>query len=130
LFNDHHKPGHQPSKELTTQAVLIGLKNGYDVILEGILNTKTTLPRLEKFFAIHPNENYFFYLDVGFGETIRRHQTRHEKAEFGEDSMKKWWDYATPLGHENEVIIPDDSSLEETVRTISSVAGLDLKKDT
>jgi hypothetical protein len=75
-------------------------------------------------FEEHPDENYLFYLDVSFGETLKRHQSRPEKADFGVDEMKRWWDYASPTSHLTEKIIPESSSLAETLKTIRQVTGL------
>lgn len=127
MFNDHQKTGHEVAKEMSTGAVLLGLKNGYDVIYEGILNVKTSGNNLENFFQVHPSENYLFYLDVGYGETLRRHKTRPEKTKFTTEAMKRWWDYASPTGYTKETIIPESSSLDETIMTISKIAKVELK---
>ncbi len=127
MFNDNHLPGHTASKELSVYSVLLGLREGYDVILEGILNIKTSQERLGKILKAHAKENYFFYLDVSYDETLRRHATRPEKAEFSTDAMKEWWDYASPSGQSTEVVIPESSSLKETVASIAASAGLNLK---
>jgi thymidylate kinase len=124
MFNDHHLPKRLASKELTTRGVLLGLEYSYDVILEGILNIKTNKERIARFFTVHPEENYFFYLDVSYEETLLRHQTRPEKDEFGEEAMKEWWDYASPVNHFSETIIPETSSLEATVKLIQKTTGI------
>lgn len=126
MFSDHRQPGHTVSKKLATSAVLLGLENGYDVIYEGILNLKTSGDNLQDIFKVHTEENYLFYLDVSFDETVKRHQTRPEKAEFKAEAMKKWWDYASPTNNVSETIIPESSSLDNTVKIISEVAGLEL----
>lgn len=126
MFNDHKKTGHEVAKSMSTGAVFHGLQNGYDVVYEGILNVKTSGNNLQKFFDVHPKKNYIFYLDVGYDETLRRHQTRPQKNQFTEEAMKRWWDYASPTGHASETIIPESFSLEEAVKTIGRVANLDL----
>lgn len=127
LFNDHHRSGHDAARELSTESVMLGLKNGYDVIYEGILNVKTRRDQFDALLEFHPKENYFFYLDVSFDETIRRHHSRPERGEFMPEAMKRWWEYASPTGYVSETIIPENSSLEETVQTIGKIANLDLK---
>lgn len=123
-FSDQKTPDHQATKEMVMNNSLLGLGKGYDVILEGILNIKTDKFMFDKIFAAHPKENYFFFLDVGYDETLRRHETRPEKAEFGEESMKKWWGWSLPAKHEKEVVIPETSSLEATVAKIQKTAGI------
>jgi len=125
-FSDHGKPGHNTSKKVATKMVMQGLDDGYDVIYEGILNLKTSGDNLQSILDYHPENNYLFYLDVNFNETIQRHQTRPEKEEFTTESMKTWWDYASPTNMSNETVIKERSSLKETVATIGDVAGLDL----
>jgi len=128
MFVNHTQTGHEVAKRLATKAVLFGLENGYDVIYEGILNLKTSGDNLHEFFDAHKEENYLFYLDVSFDETVRRHKTRDKNTEFKAESMKKWWDFASPTGHAAETIIPESSSLENTIKTIAKMAGLQLKK--
>lgn len=127
MFNDHHQTGHKTGKKLATSAVQVGLGDGYDVIYEGILNTKTTGDNLLDFFKVHKKEIYIFYLDVGLEETLRRHQSRPERNEFKPEAVKKWWNYATPLDHTSEVVISESSSLGDTIRKISQVADLGLE---
>lgn len=124
MFSDHHIAGHDAARELATESVLLGLRNGYDVIYEGILNIKTHRKQFEDIFATHPKENYFFYLEASFDETVKRHKTRPEKSEFTPKAMEKWWNYASPTGLPFETIIPETSSLEETIKTIGEVAKL------
>jgi len=127
MFSDWLQPNHTASKKLATAMVISGLKSNYDVIYEGISNIKTYEQYYKEIFAVHPTENYMFYLDVSFDETVRRHDTRPEKAEFGVDVMKEWWNYATPTGYDFEAIIPEGTSQEDTVENIGHVATLELK---
>jgi adenylate kinase family enzyme len=128
MFVNHTQEGHEVAKRLATKAVLFGLDNGYDVIYEGILNLKTSGDNLQEFFDAHTEENYLFYLDVGFEETIRRHKTRDKIKEFDHESMKKWWDFASPTGLISETIIPESTTLEDTVNFISRTAKLKIRE--
>ena len=90
---------------------------GYDVIIEGILSKKkyaTMLGRLLKKF----DRTYTFYLDVSFEETVRRHQTKSKKNEFGEDEMRNWWIEKDYLGADGEIILPEALSTDEVLRLI------------
>src|SRR3989344_5524593 len=62
--------------------VVQALQDGYDVILEGILSVKSYGEVLEGIFKKHPKENYIFYFDVSFEETVRRHAMRPAKSNF------------------------------------------------
>jgi len=127
MFNDWKQPGHIANKQLATVSIIQGLKSGYDVIYEGISNIKTYDRYFQEIFAENISENFLFYLDVSFDETIKRHATRHKKSEFGVSEMKQWLSYASPTGYDSETIIPEDSSMEETVETIIHTAHLDVK---
>lgn len=118
MFNDSKQPAHTASKELAFASILSGLNSGYDVIYEGIANIKSYDSYFQSIFREHPSDNYFFYIEVSFEESLRRHDMRPQKSEFGVEQMKEWADYATPTGYEQEIIIPEHSGLEDTVMTI------------
>lgn len=123
-------PKNLPVFEMVEANTLIALKHGFDVILEGILNVKKPGRRemYERIFRAHPEENYIFYMEASFDETIKRHATRPEKRDkFGEKAMREWYDLASPMDHANETIIPESSTFEETVALIGKITGLTLK---
>ena len=126
MFSDHRETPHPTSEELAFEAIKIGLKNGYHVIYQGILNTKSGEFRPDKLLQLHPNDTYFFYLNVNFDETVSRHETRHKRNLFGADAMKRWWSHSSPLNHERETIISGSSSLNTTLESISKITGLPL----
>lgn len=131
LFNRRGTDSDVPIWQLLEANVSVGLEHHYDVILEGILNVQKPgrLEFFERLFQKHPDENYLFYLDASFDETLWRHDSRPDKkAEFGEKEMREWWELASKMGHADEVVIPESSSFEETVRKIGQVAGLNLSK--
>lgn len=102
---------------------LEALGDGYDVILEGILSVRSYGEALEKMFRQHPTENYMFYFDISFEETIRRHKARVCRSEFGEADMRQWYPAAHRSNHELERIIPEQYSAEETVAFIKRIVG-------
>lgn len=124
MFSDDREPTPPSTIEFYAEAVKYGLKNGYDVICEGLLSTNLYMQRFKSIFQTHPAEDYLFYLDVSFDETVRRHKIRPKSGEFGEESMKRWWGLSMPMRLPNEVIIPEASSLEETVKLIQKTAGV------
>jgi hypothetical protein len=104
---------------------LIALEDGYDVILEGILSVRSYGKILEEIFAQHAEENYMFYFDISFEETLRRHATRVVKSrEFGAADMREWYPIAHKSGHELEQVIPEDFSAEKTVALIARTTGV------
>lgn len=105
--------------------VLIALKDGYDVILEGILSVKSYDKMLDGLFEAHAGDNYMYYFDISFNETVRRHATRKEKSrQFNEEDMKEWYPVAHRSNHKLENIIPESSTALETLNTILSETRL------
>ncbi len=106
--------------------VLTALNEGYDVILEGILSVGAYTEVLDEIFESHPKNNYMFYFDISFEETIRRYTTKsHQiKKEFNEKDMRGWYPFAHRSNHQLEVIITETSSLEESVRKILSYSKM------
>ncbi|MEV1175391.1 kinase [Nonomuraea sp. NPDC049784] len=97
------------------------LDHGHHVILEGILTTARYGPMLESLRKDHSGRSHFFYLDIPFEETLRRHATRPQSAEFGAELMREWYVERDLLPGGYETVIPQDSSLQETVgRVLSS----------
>jgi hypothetical protein len=112
-----------PEYEMSGSDVLIGLRMGYDVIFDGNFASDPHDPFLKMLFDAHPEENYLFYLDASLEETLKRHKSKLNPR-IDEDKMKEVFKYASPVGLENEVIIPQDSSIDETVERIMQAAGI------
>jgi hypothetical protein len=66
----------------------------------------------------HPGRSHFFYFDIPFGETLRRHAGRPQSVEFGAEVMREWYVERDLLPGEYETVIHQDSSLQETVRHV------------
>ncbi len=93
-----------------------------DVIRRDMLKVKdgerTTALQLMKELLIYGTEVYAYYFDLSFEETLKRHQTKPNCHEFGEEAMKRWWrekDFSDVL---NEVIITAEKNIESIVREI------------
>lgn len=61
------------------------------VILEGILNSRRYGDMLKELIHHFDGNAYIYYFDLSLEETIRRHNTREKRIEFGEDSLRKWY---------------------------------------
>jgi adenylate kinase family enzyme len=123
MFNDREGSVAVRHEVIITET-LIALKHGFDVILDGIFSLPSHEKTFQKLFVEHPTENYMFYFDVSFVETVRRHQTRWKKELFDEAEMREWYHLGKASGYASEQIIPESSSLEETVAAIRKVTGL------
>ena len=106
--------------DLIKQVVFFALDRGYNVILEGIFDAERYEHMFEEILEQHPDDNYFFYFDVSLGETLRRHQTKPNKDDFGEKEIRQWFKEKDFLKCVDEVTIPELDSLEAVVERILS----------
>lgn len=103
---------------LIAQTVRYALDHGYDVILEGILNAARYGDMLRDLRHDHVGQSSFYYFDVSFAETLRRHATRPQANEFGIDEMRGWYREHDLLDFPEEQLIPETSSPDQTVDRI------------
>lgn len=88
------------------------------VILEGIMYAEWYNPLFELANELYGKEIYAYYFDLSFEETLKRHQTKPNCHEFGENEMRRWWrekDFSEAL---NEKRITSDKSFESIVAEI------------
>ncbi len=107
-------------KKMMINTCLMAFENDHDVILEGILSVDNYSDMFEEIIRNHPKENYSFYYDIPFDETVRRHATRYKAAHFGQDEMKEWYHFASPMGHSDETVISQAMSIDEIIKMIDN----------
>lgn len=88
------------------------------VIVEGILYTHRYGEMLKSLIKFYNNKAYTYYFDLSFEETVRRHNSRPKKNEFGVDSLRAWWNPKDFLGVEGETILTDDMSEKDIMSLI------------
>jgi predicted kinase len=111
---------------LIAQTVRFALDHGYHAVLEGILLRDRYGPMLTALREAHRGRTSVFYLDVSLDETLRRHTTRPQATEFTPDDMRGWYARRDLLGGDEEHVVPESSTLEDTVAFIAATAGLPL----
>jgi predicted kinase len=99
------------------------LSHGFHVIIDGILAADRYGAMLGALRRDHPGPAHFYYLDVPFEETMRRHATGPQAAEFGRAEMLRWYRERDLLPARIERIVPPASSLNATTRLIMTDAG-------
>ncbi|MER7500321.1 kinase [Nonomuraea pusilla] len=104
--------------------VRYSLDHGYHVVLEGILAAGRYADMLHALRRDHAGTSTFFYLDVPFPETLRRHETRPQRHEFGAGQMREWYQEKDLLPGGHETVVGPDSSLDETVLRVLRAARL------
>jgi chloramphenicol 3-O-phosphotransferase len=100
------------------------LDHGYHVVVEGILYAAHYGPMLDALRKDHRGRTHLFYLDVPFEETLRRHATKPQAAEYGEPEMRSWYRPFDLLPGGIETVIPESSTLADTVDRVIREAGL------
>jgi predicted kinase len=95
-----------------------GFLHGEYTILEGILNADWYRPLFESAVELFGNRVFAYYYDIPFEETLKRHQTKQNKSEFGEAEMRRWWNEKDLIKIIPEHIFTREISLEDAVATI------------
>lgn len=109
---------------LLEQTVRFCLSENFSVILDGVLGAYRFEPMLARLQRDLAGRAHFFYFDVDFAETVRRHQLRSDTARFGAGQMRGWYREHDRLTGIREVVIPAASSLHETVELVLARSGL------
>ena len=95
-----------------------GNKHSEVVILEGIMYADWYRSLFQLAVQLYNTEVYAYYFDLPFEETLKRHQTKPNCGDFGEEEMRRWWrekDFSNIL---NEVRITSDKDKESIVNEI------------
>lgn len=88
------------------------------VILEGIMYADWYKSLFELAIQLFDTRIYAYYFDLPFEETLKRHQTKPNCNDFGEEAMRRWWrekDFSDVL---NEVVITAERDIESIVEDI------------
>ena len=75
-------------------------------------------PLFELAIRLYGTEVYAYYFDLPFEETLKRHQTKPNCNEFGEEAMRSWWrerDFSDVL---RERIITSEKEIQDIVTEI------------
>lgn len=103
---------------LIQELLVYGKKHSEITILEGIMYADWYKPVFECAVREFGDEIYAYYFTLPFQETLRRHQTKPNCNDFGEEEMKKWWREKDYIGFIKENVIAIDEALEDIVERI------------
>lgn len=104
------------------------LDHGYHVIVEGILYADHYGDMLRQLRRDHRGISRFFYFDVSFAETLRRHATKPQANEYGEVAMRDWYRPRDFLTGVDETCILEETSLEDAVTRIMREAEVPVRQ--
>jgi predicted kinase len=100
------------------------LNHGFHAIVEGILYSGHYADMITGLREAHPGVSFCYYFDVPFEETMRRHATKPQAAEYGSAEMSDWYHPLDLLPDGVEQIIPAEMSLDDTVSKVMADADL------
>lgn len=123
LLRERDKPGGL-APDLIEHTTRTALDAGYHVILEGILATARHGAMLTALAADYPGRAFFFYLDVSWEETVRRHHGRPQATEFTVENMADWYQPRDLVGVAEEHVIAESSTAEDTIAFVAATSGL------
>lgn len=105
------------------------LDHGYHVIVEGIMSCKSYGDMLTRLVREHAGKSACFYYDLSFDETVRRHASKPESAEYGPELMSGWYRERDLIPALNETIIGPEVSQDAAVSMMMEAAGLEREVD-
>ena len=112
--------------ELIYRMITYAFEKERDVILEGILRIDAYRTLFDRLITMHPRDNYFYYFNIPFEETLKRHATK-EGADFNEADMRRWYKENEETGYINEIIVEPTNTFDETVTQIIQETSLTIK---
>lgn len=118
ILNVWGKEGIRRSLPLMIQLVEYGWRHSEVTILEGILDSTEYRPLFEACVGLFGDDIFAWYYDLPFAETLRRHATKPNRMDFGEEEMRRWWREKDYLPLIPEAILGPERSLEDAVEMI------------
>ncbi len=100
------------------------LDHGLHTVIEGILYTAHYAEMLAALREDHRGASHFYYMDVPFEETLRRHATKPQASEYGRAEMSTWYRERDFLPGGFEQVITAEASLDAAVQRVIRDAGL------
>lgn len=99
---------------LMKELLMYGRSHSEVVILEGIMYADWYKALFEIAVQLYDKNVYAYYFDLSFEETLKRHQTKPNCNEFGEEAMRRWWrekDFS-------DVLYEESITFEKDIQTI------------
>jgi adenylate kinase family enzyme len=109
---------------LIDQVARYALNQDYHAVLDGIFYADRYEDMLAQLAHDHRGRSHFYYLDVSMDETIRRHATRPQAADFSPGDMRRWYRARDLLRSVPEQVIPQASTLQDTISVILAESQL------
>lgn len=118
ILHTRGREGIERSLPLMIALLKYGRENSEVTILEGILPAEEYAPLFEAAVEEYGPDIFAYYYDIPFEETLKRHSTKPNHHEFGEEDMRRWWQEKDYLPIIPETIFNETVSLEDAVEQI------------
>ena len=112
------REGVEKSLPLMIELVRYGAAHSKVTVLEGILPAKDYGPLFDACAEAFGREIYAYYYDLPFEVTLRRHATKPNRASFGEEEMRRWWQAHDLLAQFRETVFDETVTLEDALARI------------
>lgn len=114
-----------PAVPLLINLVQYGRQHCEYVILEGILFSETYEALFRCIQAEYAAEDiHAYYYDIPFEETLRRHETKPNRADFGPEAMRDWWKEKDYIGYLPEKTLTQKLALEDAMKLVLEDIGV------
>ncbi|WP_203569065.1 AAA family ATPase [Aestuariimicrobium ganziense] len=107
-----------PAIGLIDTVVRHALDQGFHVVLEGILHSRIYQEMLRTLVADHLGLTRCFRYRISFDETVRRHATKPQAAEYGAELMSQWYRPDDPIAGLDEQVFDESVSLHQALEAI------------
>jgi predicted kinase len=124
MLKVHDRDGNL-SIDLIRQVAEYGKDKCEYVIVEGILNKNRYGDMLYHLIDFYDGRAFTYYFDLSFQETVKRHNTRSKRIEFGEDSLRLWWTPNDYLGVAGERKLTNEMSQQDIVMLVINQLGVE-----
>ena len=105
---------------LIKELLFYGTSHSDIIILEGIMYADWYKPLFEYAIQLSDTKVYAYYFNIPFEETLKRHLTKPNCNDFGEETMRRWWREKDIYDVLNEVCITAERDIENIVSDIYS----------
>jgi hypothetical protein len=117
VLKDKDKPG-AANIGLIDLVTRYALGHEYTTVLEGIFYAAHYGEMLTGLRDDHLGQSLFYYMDVPFEETMRRHATKPQASQYGRAEMSSWWRDRDFLPQVCERVITADTTADAAVEQI------------
>ena len=125
ILHTSGREGVERSLPLMIELLRYARRSAEVTILEGILPTADYTPLFEAAVMEYGENIRAYYYDLSFEETLRRHETKPNRADFGEAEMRRWWRDRDFIGFIPETTLgPEDGQAETVERILRDIGEL------